>query len=181
MTDTGIVRRVDELGRVVIPKEIRKTLRLKTGEPLEIYTDKDLLIFKKYSPVETAVSFIEEVVKAYREICEKSVIVCDTDKVIYASGKEKTDVGNPITDETARIIDERKSVCLTKADGSKFYAVYKGENVGEIEGRIIVPIAKNGDAFGVIIATDRNKNCKCTTDEVKLLQLVAGVIAGRFE
>ena len=74
MQETGIVRRIDELGRVVIPKEMRKTLRIREGDPLEIYTDKDHLVFKKYSPLSSVSSYAEAVADGIEELLDDPVM-----------------------------------------------------------------------------------------------------------
>ena len=92
MKATGIVRRIDELGRVVIPKEIRSTLRLKSGDPLEIFTDRDELMLKKYSPIASLEKFSEGTAKSLSELSGHLAIVCDTDEVLHASGSGKREV-----------------------------------------------------------------------------------------
>ena len=95
MKATGIVRRIDDLGRVVIPKEIRRTMRIREGDPLEIYTDREgEVIFKKYSPIGELVNFANQYAETLHKVCMLSVIICDRDAVIACSGvskKEYTD------------------------------------------------------------------------------------------
>ena len=86
MKATGIVRRIDELGRVVIPKEIRSTLRLKSGDPLEIFTDRDELMLKKYSPIASLEKFSEGTAKSLSDLSGHVAVICDTDGVLHASG-----------------------------------------------------------------------------------------------
>ena len=87
MRATGIVRRIDDLGRVVIPKEIRRTLRIREGDPLEIYTDRDgEVILKKYSPIGEMSSFAKDYTESlFRSLGHIAVIV-DRDQVVAASG-----------------------------------------------------------------------------------------------
>ena len=92
MQDTGIVRRIDELGRVVIPKELRKTLRIREGDPLEIYTNKDELVFRKYSPISAINGYAEAVADGISELTEKVCMITDTDVVVYVSGAKGKDV-----------------------------------------------------------------------------------------
>ncbi len=93
MKATGIVRRIDDLGRVVIPKEIRRTMRIREGDPLEIFTDNDgEVIFKKYSPIGELSSFAGQ----YGEVLFKTggypVIICDRDHVISVAGVSKKEL-----------------------------------------------------------------------------------------
>ena len=86
MKATGIVRRIDELGRVVIPKEIRRTLRIKDGDPLEIFTNSDELMLKKYSPIATLERFSEGTTRSLNDLSGHLALICDTDEVLYAAG-----------------------------------------------------------------------------------------------
>ena len=181
MLETGIVRRVDELGRVVIPKEIRKTLRIKEGEPLEIYTEKEQLVLKKYSPIESILGYAECVCDSLREITEKTVMICDTDKIIFVSGKNKEMQGKEVSFDTEKIMSERKSVMRARIEGSEIPSAYKGEETDCVQSRIIVPIVSGGDVFGGVILSDKNKGEKVNTQDVKLVQLSALMLAKRFE
>jgi len=90
MKATGIVRRIDDLGRVVIPKEIRRTMRIREGDPLEIYTDREgEVIFKKYSPIGELAAFAAQYAETLHKICDISVIICDRDAIIATVGVAK--------------------------------------------------------------------------------------------
>ena len=105
MKATGIVRRIDELGRVVIPKEIRRTLRIKEGDPLEIFTDRDELMLKKYSPIATIERFSEAAAKSLNDLSGKLSVVCDTDGILYAFGEGKKEIsGKTLSDEMDKIL-----------------------------------------------------------------------------
>ncbi|MDY0324228.1 MAG: AbrB/MazE/SpoVT family DNA-binding domain-containing protein, partial [Candidatus Carbobacillus sp.] len=87
MKATGIVRRIDDLGRVVIPKEIRRTLRIREGDPLEIYVDEDgEVILKKYSPIGELGNFVKEYAEALYESVHQSVLIADRDQIIATAG-----------------------------------------------------------------------------------------------
>lgn len=178
--ETGMIRRVDELGRVVIPKEIRKTFRIKEGEPLEIYTEKECLILKKYSPVESVENFAECIGESLSEITGKPVVICDRDKVVYISGKNKDDVGSSLLAETERAISDRKTITRSRVDGDIPQA-YKGEETFEIMNRVIVPIISGGDAYGAVLLNDKSKEGALNVQEIKLTQLSALTLAKRFE
>ena len=109
MKATGIVRRIDELGRVVIPKEIRRTLRIKEGDPLEIFTDRDELMLKKYSPIATIEKFSEAAAKSLNELSGRLAVVCDTDGVLYAFGEGKRDFsGRTLSEDMDKILKSQK-------------------------------------------------------------------------
>src|SRR5690554_683786 len=93
MKATGVVRRIDDLGRIVIPKEIRRSLRIREGDSLEIYTDgTNSITFKKYSPVESINNFIFQYVEALNVSSKKDIIITDTEKIVAVSGNVKKDL-----------------------------------------------------------------------------------------
>ena len=93
MKATGVVRRIDDLGRIVIPKEIRRTLRIKEGDPLEIFTEKDGdIILKKYSPIGELTNFATEYVESLNKITGHIALITDRDTVIAISGTTKKDI-----------------------------------------------------------------------------------------
>lgn len=92
MKATGIVRRIDDLGRVVIPKEIRRTMRIREGDPLEIYTDREgEVIFKKYSPIGELTNFASQYADTLHKVCSMDIIICDRDVCIACAGVPKKD------------------------------------------------------------------------------------------
>ena len=120
MKATGIVRRIDELGRVVIPKEIRRTLRLKDGDPLEIFTDRDELMLKKYSPIATLEKFSESTTKSLSDLSGYLAVICDTDEILYASGEGRKDfAGKQITEKLEQIMKDRRSYIANLAEGGR--------------------------------------------------------------
>lgn len=122
MKATGIVRRMDELGRVVIPKEIRRTLRIREGDPLEIFTDRDELMLKKYSPIATIEKFSESAAKSLAELSGKSAVVCDTDGVLFACGEGKRDFsGKTLSPEIDKLLKERKVTSLPKRTAERSF------------------------------------------------------------
>ena len=107
---TGIIRRIDDLGRLVIPKELRRSLRIKTGESLEIFVDQEDIILKKYSPMESIEEAAAKYVDSFNKVINHSVIVTDKDKVIAASGLlKKKYLGKTISEFTDRSIERRDS------------------------------------------------------------------------
>jgi len=176
MRDTGIVRRVDELGRVVIPKEIRKTLRIKEGDPIEIFTDKEQLVFKKYSPISKVMYMAKGVAENLASLTEKSVVVCDNDCILFIVGGKKELVNKNISNELISILNDRKSIMLCKKDGDKTIPFAVGENMS-VDNQIIVPIIGCGDCFGgVILFSNGNENA-FTSSDVKLVQLSASILS----
>ena len=109
MKATGIVRRIDDLGRVVIPKEIRRTMRIREGDPLEIYTDREgEVIFKKYSPIGELMDFAAEYAETLYKTCGIPVAVCDRDCVIACAGIPKKEyIEKKLSAEAEGIIEGR--------------------------------------------------------------------------
>ena len=109
MKATGIVRRIDDLGRVVIPKEIRKTMRIREGDPLEIYTDREgEVIFKKYSPIGELQNFAAEYADTLHKTSSLPIFICDRDAIIAVSGASKREyLDKKISKELEELIDAR--------------------------------------------------------------------------
>ncbi|MBR6801818.1 MAG: AbrB/MazE/SpoVT family DNA-binding domain-containing protein [Eubacteriaceae bacterium] len=152
MKATGIVRRIDELGRIVIPKEIRRTLRLREGEALEIYTEKTgEIILKKYSPIaqlgQYAGAYAESFFQATSSVC----IVCDRDNIVAVSGISRKDLlDKEISEKLDEIITNRRTITNTRSQG---FVDIITENNPEFTERtqIIAPISSQGEAMGAII------------------------------
>lgn len=179
MKATGIVRRIDELGRVVIPKEIRKTLRIFEGDPLEIYTDKDNLILKKYSPVANIEGEAETFAQAIAEISDSVCFITDTDKVVgVSSNKYKEIVGVSITNDFDKAMKEKKSILLLKETASPL-TVAKGYDF-DFVGQIIVPVLSQGDLIGAVVLLRKAKDTPFMGTDVKFASLGASFLAKRF-
>ena len=112
MKATGIVRRIDDLGRVVIPKEIRRTLRIREGDPLEIFTDREgEIILKKYSPIGELGTFAKQYAESLAQVSGLMVCITDRDAVIAAAGGAKKDyMGKAVSQELEDIIQERENI-----------------------------------------------------------------------
>lgn len=180
MRETGIVRRIDELGRVVIPKEIRKTLRIKEGDPLEIFTDKEELVLRKYSPVLSVIDFAGGVAESISKLTEKTCVITDTDNVIFVSGGKKEMLGRNLSGEIDKVMKERKSVVVNGSDGGKVIPVIDNENI-DAENQIIIPIIASGDVFGSVILSNDKKEEKLSDGDIKMARLGAMFLAKQLE
>ena len=118
MKATGIVRRIDDLGRVVIPKEIRRTLRIREGDPLEIFTDREgQIILKKYSPIGELSQFSKQYTDSLAQTTGHIVCITDRDQLISVSGNSKKDLmGKNISKELETVINERESILASSTD-----------------------------------------------------------------
>lgn len=179
MQESGIVRRIDDLGRVVIPKELRKSLRIKEGDPLEIFASKEELIFRKYSPIESVKTLITTVAKGLEDLTEKVCIVTDTDKVLYSSSGYESEIGKTLSKELEKIMKDRKSVILSKKDGASTLPIVLGENFS-IENQIIVPIISGGDCYGSLVLIDTKNPDGLSLKELNAVRLGSYVLAEQF-
>ena len=181
MKATGIVRRIDELGRVVIPKEIRSTLRLKSGDPLEIFTDRDELMLKKYSPIASLENFSEGTAKSLSDLSGHIAVICDTDEVIHASGRgQRSFDGKSLSEKMEKILRDRKSYVANLSEGGDMIPITSSDD-SEITAQIIVPIVCNGDCLGAVALVSCEQGAKIEAGACKLAQLSATILANQFE
>src|SRR5690625_3354455 len=149
MRATGIIRRIDDLGRVVIPKEIRRTLRIREGDPLEIFVDREgEVILKKYSPINELGDFALEYAKALFEALQLPILICDRDEVVAIAGLSKKEYLNQrIGPHLEHVIEDRTPEIKTEAVEVEMIA---GGNK-TVEGYCIYPIIANGDPIGCVV------------------------------
>ena len=147
MKSTGVVRRIDELGRIVIPKEIRKNMRIKSGDNLEIFLEGDNILLRKYSPIETLEIVTENYVESFNQVLKHNIIVTDRDKVVAISGNlKKKYLGKSISDFTDRSIERRDSFVERK---KKEIEISPG--MCEFGYYTVSTIINNGDSIGMVI------------------------------
>ncbi len=179
MKATGIVRRIDDLGRVVIPKEIRRVLRIRDGDPLEIYTAGDgEVIFKKYSPIgelaPIAVQYAEAMIK--HSTCP--VIICDRDHCIAAAGITRREV---LERRVSGALEE-----LVESRASFFKGITSGDSPTVLEGldrtaAIVVPILSAGDITGSVVMLTPENNADPTETDVSLAKVAASFLGKQME
>lgn len=155
MKATGIVRRIDELGRIVIPKEIRRTLRIREGDPLEIYTDREGgIILKKYSPIGELAAFARDFAESLSTTLGVTTVICDRDTVLAASGDNKRDYAErPVSGALEDAMNTRKIIKNNDADS--IIPLVSGENQALTTSQIIAPIVMDGQPIGAIALTVR--------------------------
>ena len=181
MKATGIVRRIDDLGRVVIPKEIRRTLRIREGDPLEIFTDREgEVILKKYSPIGELGLFAKQYAESLAQTTGLMVCVSDRDTVIAAAGGAKKDyLGKPISKQLEEAIQERESI---QADsGERTFVRIINEDVEECYAQTISPVLCEGDAIGAVILFSKDPKMKMGETEQKLASSAAGFLGRQME
>ena len=181
MKATGIVRRIDDLGRVVIPKEIRRTLRLREGTPLEIFTDREgEIILKKYSPMMELNTFAAQYADAMAQSTGLMVCITDRDQVIAASGGARKEyLQKPISRQLEHAIQERMTVQAGKED--RTYVPVAAEDLEGASAQVVSPIICEGDAIGAVILMSREPRAKFTDAEVRLAATAAGFLGRQME
>ncbi len=185
MKATGIVRRIDDLGRVVIPKEIRRNLHIREGDPLEIFVDKDgEVILKKYSPIGELSNFAREYADAINEATGQSVLICDRDNIIAVAGASKKDfLGKTIGRLVEQSMTERRPL-MNNYQGKKagldgnIIADDNGEDSYRFSGEVIMPIVAQGDPIGAVIICGQHD---LGDSERIVAQTAAGVLAKQME
>ena len=183
MKATGVVRRIDDLGRVVIPKEIRKTLRIKEGDPLEIFTDREgQVILKKYSPI----GELSEFATGYAETLAKTTghIACITDKdtiIAVSGGSKKEFLEQDVSQELEKLMED-KEVYTSKENSDMAMPITRNDtNEKKNKSQIVYPIISNGDTIGTVILMSKDSNTKMNEVEKKVAQSAATFLASQME
>ena len=182
MKATGIVRRIDELGRVVIPKEIRRTLRIREGDPLEIYTDREgQVILKKYSPIGELNEFAQEYCESLNENTGHIAIITDRDHVIaIAGGSKKEYIEKRISPELERLIEGRNTY-ITDEGNNPIKVIYEEDDVDEFKSQVISPIIMQGDPIGSVVLISKEEDSTISDLELKLAGVASGFLSKQME
>ena len=173
MKATGIVRRIDDLGRIVIPKEIRRSFRIKEGDPLEIYTEADgEVIFKKYSPIGELSAFAGQ----YAEVLNKNggcpVAITDNEHVVAASGISKREVMDRRVSKEVEDIMDRRAVMIATKDVTPIPAIEGYDR----RASVVYPIVYGGDVSGSVILIEAEAGALPNETQVKLVQVAAAFL-----
>ena len=180
MKATGVVRRIDDLGRIVIPKEIRRTLRIREGDPLEIFTDKQgEIILKKYSAIGDLGSFVKEYAESLNKTSGHLTCIIDKDRIVAASGTDKKEfLEKSISAELIEALNQRQTVLANRNDES-FIPIIEDEDGLKYNNEIITPIISEGDVLGAIVLLSPDK--QMGEIESKLSHAAAGFFGRQME
>ena len=180
MKATGIVRRIDDLGRVVIPKEIRRTLRIREGDPLEIFTDREgEIVLKKYSPIGELSQFATQYAEALAQSTGHIVCIADKDTLIAVAGGGKKDlISKSISKELEESINRRESILA--AGGSRGYRKVT-EQEEQYGYEAVSPIISAGDAVGAVIFLTKENRTEFGQLEAKLAATAASFLGKQLE
>lgn len=180
MKATGIVRRIDDLGRVVVPKEIRRTLRLREGTPLEIFTDREgEIILKKYSPMAEMGSFAGQYADALAQTSGLAVFITDRDQVLAVAGVKKEGLHKPISRQLEQKIQNRESGTANRED-RRFVLPFE-EDREQYTSQYVHIILCEGDAIGAVLLCSRNGGARIGEAEKKLGATAASFLGRQME
>ena len=179
MKATGIVRRIDDLGRVVIPKEIRRTLRIREGDPLEIYTERDgEVIFKKYSPMGDLSQQAAQICDAVFKNTGRTAVVSDRDCVIAVAGIARRDLlDKHNAPELLQLMEQRRPYRLQEGDRP----IPICEHTDRYTLAVAAPILSEGDLMGCVVLLAEENETVATEAEPKLAQTVAAFLGRQME
>lgn len=183
MKATGIVRRIDDLGRVVIPKEIRRTLRIREGDPLEIFTDKEgEVILKKYSPIGELGDFATQYAESLHKTSGHITCISDRDTIIAVSGASKKEfLEKSLSQDLEKVIEE-KTTLVVKSTEDKAISIIADEGMErKYTSQVVSPIISEGDPIGAVILLSTDPNIKMGEVEAKLAQSAAGFLGKQME
>jgi len=180
MKATGIVRRIDDLGRVVVPKEIRRTLKIREGDPIEIFTEKDgEIILRKYSQIGEMSEYAKQYADTLAHISGHIVIITDKNSIVAVSGAGKKDtIGKPITKELYGII-EKRNLYITGKGEKRPVKIWNEMDV--FSGQVIAPIISEGDIMGAVVIIGKDENGIMGDAEHKLAASAATLLGKQME
>lgn len=183
MKATGIVRRIDELGRVVIPKEIRRTLRIREGDPLEIFTDHDgEVVLKKYSPIGEISAIAKDYTDSLYRTLGHVALICDRDAVVSASGVSKREYAEKaLSAEVEQILQTRQQQMLNLSSGAHMIPVTSDDRPDIYSAQIITPILSDGEIIGGLMLLSRESGVQMNDIDRKVAETTAYIIGRQME
>ena len=180
MKATGIVRRIDDLGHIVIPKEIRRTLRIRESDPLEIFTDREgEIILKKYSPIGEMNTFAKQYAESLAQVSGRTALIADRDQFIAVSGGFKNVLGKSISKELEDKLNKREIAVASKQEAG--FIPITQDVTDDFMNEAISPIICEGDIIGGVVLIDNGEKGKMGEVEMKLIQSAAGFLGRQME
>lgn len=183
MKATGIVRRIDDLGRVVIPKEIRRTLRIREGDPLEIFTDKEgEVILKKYSPIGELSDFAAQYADSLHKTMGHITCISDRDTIIAVSGASKKEfLEKTLSPDVERVIEEKSTLVIKSSDEKTISIIADESGDRKYSAQVVSAIISEGDPIGAVMLLSMDPNVRMGEVEAKLAQNAAGFLGKQME
>lgn len=182
MKESGIVRKLDNLGRLVIPKEIRRVLRIKEGSPIEFgLLPSGEIVLNKYSLVGQVSDYAEDFCKILGDIFDCIVFVGDRDKIISSYGiSKKLSIGASLSEEVLDIIDSKKSYKACKKENTTIVPILEGDS-NTYFSQMIFPIVIQGDVEGVLILLESKEDRCFSNEHITALRVVSKFISLQME
>lgn len=183
MKATGIVRRIDELGRVVIPKEIRRTLRIRESDPLEIFTDREGgIILKKYSPIGEISEHAQELCASLHQSFSLPAVICDKDVIVAAAGFGRRDIaGRPVAEEIAAAIVKRSRIIQLQPGDSPIQLLAGDDPSGACVALVCMPVISQSDAIGGVMLVSQKPDAPIDPAAVKACEVAAAFLGKQME
>ncbi|MBQ9267636.1 MAG: stage V sporulation protein T [Clostridia bacterium] len=183
MKATGVVRRIDDLGRIVVPKEIRKTLRIREGDPLEIFTDKEgEIILKKYSPIGELSEFASQYAETLAKTTGHIACISDKDTIIAVAGASKKEyLEKSVSTELEKLMEDRVSFAARNSEEKHVPVLLTDNDNEKYTSQVIWPIVAEGDTIGTVMLLSTQPNSKMNEVEVKVVQSAAGFLGKQME
>ena len=183
MRATGIVRRIDELGRVVIPKEIRRTLRIREGDPLEIFTDHDgEVVLKKYSPIGEIAAIAKDYTDSLYRVLGHVTLISDRDAVVSVSGANKRDYAEkPLSSDVDAILQNRQIQVLNLSSGARMLPITSDDKPELYSAQVIAPILADGEIIGSLILLSRESGVQMSEIDQKVAETTASLVGRQME
>lgn len=180
MKATGIVRRIDDLGRIVIPKEIRRTLHIRESDPLEIYTDREgQIILKKYSPIGEMTTFAKQYAESLAQVSGHVALIADRDQFIASAGGYKQFVNQSVSRQLEEKVNNRETILASRGDRNFISVCEDGSS--EYQHQAIAPIICEGDIIGSVVLLENDNRGKMGEVEQKLVLSAAGFLGRQME
>lgn len=180
MKATGIVRRIDDLGRIVIPKEIRRTLHIRESDPLEIFTDREgQIILKKYSPIGEMTTFAKQYAESLAQVSGHTTLIADRDQFIAIAGGYKNLLNKSVSRQLEEKITNRET--MIAARGDRNFISISEEPAEDYQHEAIAPIICEGDVIGAVILIENDNKGKMGEVEQKLILSAAGFLGRQME
>ncbi len=182
MKATGIVRRIDDLGRIVIPKEIRRTLRIREGDPLEIFVDRDgEVILKKYSPIGELGDFAKEYADSLHETAGHIALIADREAVIAVAGAPKKEFLDKRVGSVVEQCMHTRATVASAAGRPQGALVGDDEDASRLPNYVVAPIVAGAEAIGAVMLASREATPPMGDMERKLAETAAGFLARQME
>ena len=183
MKATGVVRRIDDLGRIVIPKESRKVLRIKEGDPIEIFTGREgEVILKKYSPIGELSEFASDYAETLAKTTGHIACITDKDSVVAVSGGSKKEFLEQSISKELEELMEDKEIYTSNQNNDMAIPITKNDRQDrKFNSQVIYPIISQGDVIGSVILLSKEQNQKMNETEVKVAQSAAGFLSSQME